>query len=76
MNTGNTAWVLTSAALVAFMTVGLAFFYGRWQGRTPFLMPNALSNRVGSGAYTDHVENGLSVVRDRDEFFFRIRYTF
>ena len=28
MNTGNTAWVLISAALVAFMTVGLAFFYG------------------------------------------------
>jgi Amt family ammonium transporter len=25
---GNTAWVLTSAALVLFMTPGLAFFYG------------------------------------------------
>jgi ammonium transporter, Amt family len=25
---GNTAWVLVSAALVAFMTPGLAFFYG------------------------------------------------
>src|SRR4051794_32724058 len=25
---GNTAWVLVSAALVLFMTPGLAFFYG------------------------------------------------
>ncbi len=28
MNAGDTAWVLMSAALVLFMTVGLAFFYG------------------------------------------------
>lgn len=28
MNTGDTAWVLVSAALVLFMTPGLAFFYG------------------------------------------------
>ena len=28
MDTGNTAWVLISAALVLFMTPGLAFFYG------------------------------------------------
>ena len=28
MNAGDTAWVLISAALVLFMTVGLAFFYG------------------------------------------------
>jgi ammonium transporter, Amt family len=28
VNTGDTAWVLISAALVLFMTVGLAFFYG------------------------------------------------
>jgi ammonium transporter, Amt family len=28
MDSGNTAWVLVSAALVAFMTPGLAFFYG------------------------------------------------
>jgi Amt family ammonium transporter len=27
MDSGNTAWVLTSAALVLFMTPGLAFFY-------------------------------------------------
>ena len=28
MDSGNTAWVLTSAALILFMTPGLAFFYG------------------------------------------------
>ena len=28
MNTGNVTWVLVSAALVLFMTPGLAFFYG------------------------------------------------
>ena len=28
MNTGNATWVLVSAALVLFMTPGLAFFYG------------------------------------------------
>lgn len=28
MDPGNTAWLLTSAALVLFMTPGLAFFYG------------------------------------------------
>jgi hypothetical protein len=35
-----------------------------------------LSNRVGRHAYRDFVENGLSAVRDRDEMFLRIRYTF
>src|ERR671910_3713380 len=28
LDSGNTAWVLTSTALVLFMTPGLAFFYG------------------------------------------------
>jgi Amt family ammonium transporter len=27
VNAGDTAWVMVSAALVLFMTVGLAFFY-------------------------------------------------
>ncbi|MHB1733375.1 MAG: ammonium transporter [Ferrimicrobium acidiphilum] len=33
MNTGDTAWLLVSAALVLFMTVGLAFFYGGLEPR-------------------------------------------
>ena len=28
MDTGNTAWILMSAAMVLLMTPGLAFFYG------------------------------------------------
>jgi len=28
LDTGNTAWVMVSAALVLLMTPGLAFFYG------------------------------------------------
>ena len=28
MDSGNTAWMLTSAALVFLMTPGVAFFYG------------------------------------------------
>ena len=28
MESGNVAWILVSAALVLFMTPGLAFFYG------------------------------------------------
>ena len=28
LDSGSTAWVLVSAALVLFMTPGLAFFYG------------------------------------------------
>lgn len=33
MDTGDTAWVLASAALVLFMTVGLCFFYGGLEPR-------------------------------------------
>ena len=31
LNSGDTAWILTSTALVLFMTLpGLALFYGDW----------------------------------------------
>ena len=33
MNAGDTAWVMVSAALVLFMTIGLAFFYGGLEPR-------------------------------------------
>ena len=57
-------------------TVGLALFNGREESRPMALSPNSLSNRVGRRAYKDVVENGLSAVRDRDEVFLRIRYSF
>jgi hypothetical protein len=31
---------------------------------------------VGSHAYQDAAENGLSLLRDRDEAFLTVRYTF
>jgi Amt family ammonium transporter len=31
MNSGDTAWVLASTALVFIMTPGVAFFYGAWR---------------------------------------------
>jgi len=33
VNAGDAAWVMVSAALVLFMTVGLAFFYGGLEPR-------------------------------------------
>jgi hypothetical protein len=35
-----------------------------------------VGNRVGRHAYDDAVENALAVVRERDEIFMRLRYTF
>jgi hypothetical protein len=58
------------------VTFGLAFFEGREEPRPMSLYPTTLSNRVGRHAYKDFVENGLSAIRDRDEVFFRLRYTF
>jgi ammonium transporter, Amt family len=46
MDTGNTAWVLASCALVLFMTPGLAFFYGgmvRSKNMLGMLMQNFFS---------------------------------
>jgi Amt family ammonium transporter len=49
MDTGDTAWVLTSAALVLFMTPGLALFYGgmvRAKNVLGMLMKNYISMGV------------------------------
>ena len=58
------------------VTFGLAAFAGREEGRPMAISPTSLSNRTGRYAYKDLVENGLSAVRDRDEIFLRVRYTF
>src|SRR5690606_26529329 len=58
-------------------TVGANFFFGRQQ-----LVDSAVSelragtNRTGAHAYKDPVENGLSPLRDRDEIYMTLRYTF
>jgi len=58
------------------VTVGAAAFIGREEARPMAISPSSLSNRTASHAYKDFVENGLSAVRDRDEVFLRVRYTF
>jgi hypothetical protein len=58
-------------------TVGLAAFAGREQERIAPL--NGLApggQRFGRNAYKTFIEPGLAVVRERDEIFLRIRYTF
>ena len=57
-------------------TVGMAGFFGHYQTKTPALWETALGNRVGRGAYDLFVENGLSPVRERDELYLTLRYTF
>ena len=58
-------------------TVGANFFFGREQ-----FVDSAVSelragmNRVGKHAYQDSVENALAVLRDRDEIYMLLRYTF
>ena len=58
-------------------TVGLAFFYGREQRAD--IATNGIgpaSNEQGDWAYQTGAQNGISIVRDRDEAYLRIRYTF
>ena len=57
-------------------TIGANFFYGDPQLRpNPLLPVSTVDTQVGHHAYQQGVENGLAVVRDRDEVFFRLRYT-
>jgi hypothetical protein len=58
-------------------TFGLAMFYGREQSAD--IATNGIGpagNEQGDLAYKSGAQNGLSIVRDRDEVFLRLRYTF
>jgi hypothetical protein len=58
-------------------SVGLAVFSGREQTRTmPLTGLAPASERFGRNAYDSFFEPGLSLVRERDEIFLRLRYTF
>jgi len=57
-------------------TFGFALFWGRYEGKDLPLNPLAPSNQAGAWAYRSWVENGLAVIRDRDEVYMRLRYTF
>lgn len=59
------------------VTIGAAGFYGRQERITAPLSPIAgPSGGAGRGSQRAYVENGLSSIRDRDEVFLRLRYTF
>jgi hypothetical protein len=57
-------------------TVGIAAFFGRTQRGDMPTNEIAMQNRVGRDAYNDFSDRGLSILRDNDEVFLRIRYTF
>ena len=56
----------------------IALFQGRWnEFDAPINDPGSgASNRIGKDSQKQFVEQGLSAVRERDEAFMRIRYTF
>jgi hypothetical protein len=59
------------------VTFGLAGFWGRAEPADPPLAPiGDPPYRTGRHSDKDFVENALSPVRDRDEVFLRVRYTF
>jgi len=56
---------------------GLMLFFGETQLKPMDINPIAPPvNRAGSNAYMQPVDNLLSLVRDRDEVYLRLRYTF
>jgi len=58
-------------------TIGLAMFYGREQRAD--IASNGIGppgNQQGDWAYQGGAQNGISIVRDRDEVYLRLRYTF
>jgi hypothetical protein len=58
-------------------TVGANFFFGDVDlVDSPVNELRAAFNRTGSHAYEDPVENGVAPLRDRDEVYLTIRYTF
>jgi hypothetical protein len=58
-------------------TFGLNFFFGRFQMTDmPVQGLATVGGETGRFAYQEAVENGLSVVRERDEVYLRLRYTF
>ena len=56
--------------------LGVAAFFGRQNKVTTPLTPTLVPDRAGKNAYDSFAENGLSLVRERDEVFMRIKYTF
>ena len=59
------------------VSVGMAGFFGHYQTKTPGLWGVGVGgNRVNRGANQSFVENWLAPIRERDELYFSLRYTF
>jgi hypothetical protein len=59
------------------VTFGIAAFAGREQLRVGPLVDLApVGEQFGRNAYKTSVQNGLAAIRERDEIFLRVRYTF
>ena len=58
------------------VTFGLNLFLGRFVGKDMPVNPLSLGEQNGKGAYHVFTEPGVSVIRDRDEAYVSIRYTF
>jgi hypothetical protein len=58
-------------------TFGVAAFAGRDQLRRAAINDlSIVGDSFGRNAYTTSVQNGLSIIRERDEVFLRLKYTF
>jgi hypothetical protein len=58
-------------------SLGVAFFTGHTQLENMSVNPIAITaNQTGENAYRVGVDNGLAAIRDRDEIFASLRYTF
>lgn len=77
----------TSGAVLPSMTwrfsesysvaIGANVFYGGSQSKQAALVPRGgLAGGAGKGAYHTTIEEGLSTLRDRDEVWLRLRFTF
>ncbi len=75
------AWALLPSLTYRYndafsVTVGLLSFWGRTElVDMPLNEISPAANRAGPDAYRSPVENVLSLIRDRDEVFLRLRYT-
>jgi hypothetical protein len=59
------------------MTFGMNIFFGQVQSKEGALVPlGPLAGGAGKGAYRSYYEDGLALVRDRDELYLRLRATF
>jgi hypothetical protein len=58
------------------VTAGSNVFFGHQELRDSPINEIRPLNRVGNDAYKDAVENGLAALRERDEVYLQLRYTF